>query len=430
MPLDEVLAKLKSSRFNVGTCTDIKDVNRMLVNYQNSVQQFAEEVAGNPSTLIIFGLATGVVADTDATFSIDNIVSLSSGYTHSASSQVVSNTFAKSLNNNDPVLAIYDFINDIWLAWYDTDTGDGEGGDSYYAGFGLELTTNTFSVDDTGYTGAGIELFGSNDGVVGWFDASGLGGGTYAAGFGLELSAGEFSVDDTGYDGGEGVYELFGATEGTVQWDTVSGWLETLPDFDDDVSSHQVLSNEGGIIKWIEDAGGGSGDVKIVLIDADIPGIEEANPGDYWEEADIDLGEDDDWEVKFQDPPDDDLTANWVSGLNRWRYDRVQVDLKYYQSDDEDSSLAYSVIDDEANERKIVRYATTSVWYDDGKPFLVGKYTRADYPDFDESTEFPSDEEGGDLPLGFLNRRYRGIAINGVLITASCKVLPAPELPD
>lgn len=208
-----------------------------------------------------------------------------------------------------------------------------------------------------------------------------------------------------------------------------SAQLANVPD-----GSAQVLWVEptGGTTRWavvrLSAGGGGAGaDIKIVLIDADIDGITEADPQDFLTTADIPLGAGEEaWDVYLQDPPDDNFALNHVDQLNRWRYQRQQVALKYFEADGDGSALAYTVINDATNEQKIVRYATTDVWYDDGKPFLVGEYQRSDYPDFPENEAFPP----AGLPEGFLKRRYRGIAINGVLVTALCKVLPPPELPS
>jgi hypothetical protein len=92
--------------------------------------------------------------------------------------------------------------------------------------------------------------------------------------------------------------------------------------------------------------------------------------------------------------------------------------------------LDHTIIDDAENTRLIVRYKTISVWYDDGKPFLVGKYKRSDYPDYPENEAFPPDGTGtyAEQAEGFFNRKFRGIVIGGVLITALCKPLPPPEL--
>lgn len=256
-----------------------------------------------------------------------------------------------------------------------------------------------------------------------------------------------------------------------------------------------------------DDPGGGttsvSVNIKIVLIDADIEGVLEADPQKILTDTDVEevLGTGN--AIVFQDPPDDDYDLNQVDDLNLWKYRRTKVSLKVYESaaaeigtaqdgdtseitlateasseDDfyagdiitltsgtgsgqsktitdydgttkvatvesawstdpdntteysitssKNLSLAYTTIDDSENNRVIVRYSTIDVWYDDGKPFVVGEYQRADYPDYPENDAFPP--EG--LPEGFLNRRYRGIVINGVLITALCRVLPAPELPE
>lgn len=253
--------------------------------------------------------------------------------------------------------------------------------------------------------------------------------------------------------------------------------------------------------------GGGSVDIKIVLIDHDIDGVMESEPQKFLTEADIPLTEEeeeDEYEVVFQDPPNDDYDENQIDELNLWRYKRVRANVKYYKTTEikgtatagasttitlavgsssendfhngdvisitagtgsgqtksitdyvgstrvatvesawstnpdatseykitsaANCDLATTTTDDAENDppRKIVRYATTDVWYDDGKPWECGEYERHDYPDLGENDTFPP--EG--LPEGFLTKRYRGIAINGVLITALCKELPPPELPE
>jgi hypothetical protein len=95
-----------------------------------------------------------------------------------------------------------------------------------------------------------------------------------------------------------------------------------------------------------------------------------------------------------------------------------------------DLKLGHTIIDDPDNDRKIVRYKYLSVWYDDGKPFVVGEYQRHDYPDYPENEAFPPDGTGtyAEQSEGFFNRRFRGVVIGGVLITALCKPLPPPAL--
>jgi hypothetical protein len=78
---------------------------------------------------------------------------------------------------------------------------------------------------------------------------------------------------------------------------------------------------------------------------------------------------------------------------------------------------------------RVVRYATTSVYYDDGTAFKVGKYKRTDYADYPADDVFPPNgsetfQSEGALTDPFFNKRYRGIAINGVLFTRFCKALP------
>ena len=97
----------------------------------------------------------------------------------------------------------------------------------------------------------------------------------------------------------------------------------------------------------------------------------------------------------------------------------------YSISSSENQRLAYTVTSDSATKKKTVKYSTKKIYYDDGKPFLMGEYERSDYPDFPENDTFPP----SGLAAGFLNRKFRGIAINGILITVLCKALPPPELP-
>ncbi len=104
-----------------------------------------------------------------------------------------------------------------------------------------------------------------------------------------------------------------------------------------------------------------------------------------------------------------------------------------YDPDKTKLTLATVAIDDPDHDppRKIVRYATTSVIYDDDKIFPLEEYIRDDYPDYPENELFPPDGTGTyeETPDGFFKKRYRGIAINGVLITALCKELPPPIIP-
>lgn len=97
-----------------------------------------------------------------------------------------------------------------------------------------------------------------------------------------------------------------------------------------------------------------------------------------------------------------------------------------YEIDDPGQmQLAIKVVDDEVTHTKMVNYDYINVWYDDGKPFLVGNYQRSDFPDYPENAEFP-----GDIPEELLKRKFRGIVIGGVLITALCKALPPPDISD
>lgn len=173
-------------------------------------------------------------------------------------------------------------------------------------------------------------------------------------------------------------------------------------------------------------------DLKIVLIDADIPGIDEIEET-ILEVADIPLGEGEEYyTVVFED-----TEGNPLESLPLWGYDRQQTNLKYFREmsagdewfyghEDVGMLLDYYVTTEPEYELKTVRYKTIPIWTDDGKQFTVGEYDRSDYPDYPENEDFPP----AGLPENFLKRRYRGIAINNVLITGLCKVLPAPPLPE
>lgn len=298
--------------------------------------------------------------------------------------------------------------------------------------------------------------------------------------------------------------QLILSETGSWRWNTIAEALNQLGGYN--AGAAQVIKHQdSGATEWQAESGGGGGSgvsIQIVLIDADIPGVDEYDPAKLLAEAGVDLPEG--YTAVFQDPPDDDYDENHVDSLNLWAYRRQRVTLKYFAADpllhegtadaggsttiqlEEGAStvdgfyvgdtvstvggtgsgqskaitaydgdtltatvesswstnpdntteyeitsdfgrmLATTTIDDSENDRLIVRYATMSVWYDDGKPFTVGEYTRADYPAFPENDPFPPE----DLPEGYLNRRYRGIVINNVLITGLCKLLPAPPLPE
>lgn len=98
--------------------------------------------------------------------------------------------------------------------------------------------------------------------------------------------------------------------------------------------------------------------------------------------------------------------------------------------------LSTTVIDDPESDppRKIVRYATQRVLYDEGDDFKVGRYKRTDYTDYegedwppiDAETEEPIEEER-------FNARWRGLCTKDadgrwVLNTMFCKRLPPPPL--
>lgn len=120
--------------------------------------------------------------------------------------------------------------------------------------------------------------------------------------------------------------------------------------------------------------------------------------------------------------------------MNPWAYFRNTVSLKYYE---EVSPSEYDVGHDSDTKMKLVltsgssdsapEYATVTIFYDDGDDFKVGKYTRADYPDYDPEAPWPPPDVTD--PDVFFKRRFRGITINGVLVTILCKMLPAPPLP-
>ncbi len=167
---------------------------------------------------------------------------------------------------------------------------------------------------------------------------------------------------------------------------------------------------------------GGGGDVVLALIDEDIdPGAIDDDPPVEQENSDP-LGE----------------------PLPLWAFEPRSIDLKYYrvaqgdesQSDPgwEEGKLKYILVTVEVeveSDAFETQYDTKTFYYLDGKPFKLGDYTRADYPDYEENAQFPP--EG--LPAGFLKKRYRAQAKPDAdgrlwLDFATCKELPPPELPE
>lgn len=135
------------------------------------------------------------------------------------------------------------------------------------------------------------------------------------------------------------------------------------------------------------------------------------------------LGAEEDEDVVFDPPYQDPMKV--------WCYERREVNLKYYKeatSSDPgyESGKTKLILATEENEYGEFEYSTQTFYYDDGADFLVGEYTRSDYPDFDENEIFPP----AGLPEGFLNKRYRAVAVNGTIMTIFCEVLSPPPLPD
>jgi len=114
------------------------------------------DTGGIGGVLLIGGLTTATVDAVDPTFTIDTIVSFTSGYTHATSPQTVVNTFGRALGNDQPVYAIYREDNDTWETWVDG------GGGSYSAGFCIdstELAGGSIALISTGNTSAALQFF-------------------------------------------------------------------------------------------------------------------------------------------------------------------------------------------------------------------------------------------------------------------------------
>lgn len=226
MSLDDSLTKLQQTRPTDPRCKQLfevaQDVNNLHDVLENVVTDTLTVTAG---LLWIYGQATGDVAAATATFTIDGIVSLTPGYTHATDPQTVTNTWGMAISNNTPVLAVYNSTSAIWLAVFDTDTNTGGGGSTYSAGFGLELASTTFSLDDTNYAGTNTELFGSASGVLGWNPIE------------------DWLDDITGY-ANSGI-ELLGSLGGSVVWNSLGDWLEGLGDYDGSSDYTQVIGHKG-----------------------------------------------------------------------------------------------------------------------------------------------------------------------------------------
>jgi hypothetical protein len=131
------------------------------------------------------------------------------------------------------------------------------------------------------------------------------------------------------------------------------------------------------------------------------------------------------------------VTPAWSptpTGFGDYSYSVERRDPGYAEEDDGTPKnklvLATETVDlpDGSDTTRVARYATTTVYYDDGQPFKVGSYGRADYPDYDENSPWPPDSV--EDPDTFFKKRYRGIAVEGILITDFCKELPPPALPE
>lgn len=140
----------------------------------------------------------------------------------------------------------------------------------------------------------------------------------------------------------------------------------------------------------------------------------------------------------------ENISCSTGSSLDFYSYTRTSVDLKYFvpvltghpcfYSGQPTSRMTLatglsgvSVPDISGTGTHIIYtgiYVTQSIFYDDGKSFILGEYTRSDYPTYPENSSFPPTG----YSTGYFNKKYRGIAIDNTLITSMCKQLPAPRL--
>lgn len=160
--------------------------------------------------------------------------------------------------------------------------------------------------------------------------------------------------------------------------------------------------------------GGGSGggttttnNIKMVLIDYNLTGVNEC--------------------------------ANSNTGtLPLWGYQRKTYDLKYYRSTVTGDMcfntgtganfmvLATGLVPTGTGTGIGPGYLTTPIYYDDGKDLILGEYSKADYPTYNENSFWPPTG----ISAGFLTKRLRGIAINDTLVIPLCKELPPQPIPS
>jgi len=164
MALEDDIAAMNRNRVQRGMCLTVDDLAMQIQTHQGSLTNVVNELVTQIDVIetgggvkVVIGQATAAVTGSD--FQIDNIVSLTDGFTAPSAPLDVVNILGFSCDDNTYVYAVLNPATDEWLGW--TDTG-GIGGGSYSAGFCIdstELAGGSIALISTGNTSAALQFF-------------------------------------------------------------------------------------------------------------------------------------------------------------------------------------------------------------------------------------------------------------------------------